>query len=185
METAALLPPTFMLLRPNGLAPMLSSNKDDWNTPGEVLEAVARLGPIDLDPCSNLSSIVDAETNYMLPGQDGLKLPWLLHNGPGMEPPRGLVYCNPPYGRVIGTWIDKCRDEAGTGAEIVALVPARTDTRWFVRARKSAQAVAFWRGRLTFLGAPAAAPFPSALFYWGNRPWDFEVALRPYAEVWR
>ncbi|MFQ9555799.1 MAG: DNA N-6-adenine-methyltransferase [Oscillospiraceae bacterium] len=42
----------------------------------------------------------------------------------------GAVFCNPPYGREIGKWVQKAFEEA-RGYPIVLLIPARTDTAYF------------------------------------------------------
>jgi hypothetical protein len=79
------------------------------------------------------------------------------------------VYVNPPYGRVIGDWMEKCADGA---AEVVALVPSRTDAKWWQRAAFACSALILWRGRISFLtrGRKAMpAPFPSSVFYFGPR----------------
>jgi site-specific DNA-methyltransferase (adenine-specific) len=133
----------------------MSSAKDDWNTPDVVLDIVRRFGVIDLDPCSNSHSIVEAQSEH---SEDGLGLAWRNY---------GLAFVNPPYGREIKKWVAKMRTEGEHGAEIIGLVPARPDTAWFSDIWKSARAICFWRGRITFLGAQYPAPFPSALPYWG------------------
>ncbi|HEV2042088.1 MAG TPA: DNA N-6-adenine-methyltransferase [Casimicrobiaceae bacterium] len=38
---------------------------------------------------------------------------------------------NPPYGKTIGLWLSKAREAALVGATVVALIPARTDTKWW------------------------------------------------------
>jgi hypothetical protein len=48
------------------------------------------------------------------------------------------------------------------GAIIVALVPARTDTRWW-HEHVAQHEVEFLPGRLRFGGAKHSAPFPSAI----------------------
>lgn len=155
------------------LAPLMSSRRKDWNTPQIIIDILKPLGPIALDPCSNASSIVPAYLSWSLESDgDSLMRPWC-----GIEGDEGLVYVNPPYGRVLPRWIEKCRIEAAEGREIVALVPSRTDTRWFDNAWLTSDAVAFFRGRLKFLGAPHPAPFPSALIYWGPRRFEFESAV--------
>lgn len=152
------------------LSPALySSARDSWNTPPEVLDRLRAWAPIGLDPCSNASSIVHAATEWRLErGEDGLSLPWA---------DRGLVFVNPPYGRALGPWLAKCTSEGVRGVEVVALVTGRPDTRWFQAAARSCAALHFWAGRLTFLGAPHPAPFPSCLFYWGPRPFGFLAAF--------
>lgn len=46
----------------------------EWGTPQKYVDAVRRFfdGTIELDPCSNEYSIVNAQTEYRLPQQDGL-----------------------------------------------------------------------------------------------------------------
>lgn len=153
---------------------MLSSKRSDWNTPLNVLELVREVAPIGLDPCGNGDSVVDAEVT--LDGTtDGLASTWQCH---------GLVYMNPPYGRTIGSWVAKCAYEANCGAEIIALLPARTDARWF-RNVWTADRVCFWYGRLKFLGAPSSAPFPSAIAYWGERGKRFDRVFGDHGRVVR
>ncbi len=148
---------------------VLHSSKDHtWQTPDNVLELVRKLSPngrIGLDPCTVRANPTQAMAICSLEvGVDGLKTSWSSC---------GLVYMNPPYGRSLSAWMSKAEDESLYGTEIVALVPARPDTRWFQGAcqQKGSQVptVLFWRGRLKFKGAKDAAPFPSALFYWGPR----------------
>ncbi len=138
-----------------------ASDRMDWNTPQEVLQALDPLGPIWLDPCSNAASIVNAATEWRIErGEDGLARPWLR---------LGFVFVNPEYGRALSSWAEKIATEARYGVEIVSLVPARTDTQWWATLVAGASAVLFLKGRLTFLGAPHPAPFPSALVYHGPR----------------
>ena len=146
------------------LAPMMSSDRPDWNTPPEVLDRVRRIAPIGLDPCGNEGSIVGARVTLSL-DDDGLAADWCN---------AGLVFVNCPYGRTIGHWTAKCVQEAALGATVVALLPARTDARWWQTTVPHAMRVCFWRGRLRFLGAPASAPFPSAVVMWSRTRIDDE-----------
>jgi DNA N-6-adenine-methyltransferase (Dam) len=54
--------------------------------------------------------------------ENGLAQPW-----------QGRVFCNPPYGREIGRWVQKAWQSAQAGAceLVVCLVPARVDTAWW------------------------------------------------------
>lgn len=154
----------------NHLTPLMSSARGDWQTPDCVLERVRKVAPIGLDPCTSPENPCGADyCSTPLLGGDGLLADWTAFHAPGR-----LVYCNPPYGRGIGAWVEKCHDEYMRGGEVIALLPARTDTRWFPW---DAVAICFWRGRLTFKGAPAPAPFPSAVVYWGQRYWAFNDAF--------
>lgn len=140
-------------------ASVLSSCRTDWRTPAVVLDLVRQLGPIGLDPAGHQESLVGAAVEYRLArGDDGLVMPWTVS---------GLVYVNPPFGRALPEWAAKAAAEARKGAEIILLTPARTDTRWWHGTILQADAICYWRGRLTFEGAPAPSPFPSALSYWG------------------
>src|SRR4030095_4997656 len=79
----------------------------------------------------------------------------------------GKVYMNPPYGREIEQWVSKLDREfqANRVNEAIALVPARTDTKWFGVLNR--YLCCFVSGRLTFIGNDDPAPFPSAVFYLG------------------
>lgn len=162
---------------------LLSSAKHDWETPESVLEMVRVIGPIALDPCTTPENPARATWFYTVE-EDGLAHPWSAGalrarwiGGMSVASVDWLVYVNPPYGRELPKWIDKCVAEASRGVEILALVPARVDTRWYARCVETASAIRFWRGRLTFRAAPHPAPFPSALIYWGRRPSALRAAF--------
>lgn len=157
------------------LAPLMSSANPNWETPDSFLDVVRKMGPIMLDPCTTLANPVGASM-FHTPDDDGLIRDWYRH---GIV---GLNFVNPPYGRGLGAWSAKMRDEAKRGAEIVGLLPARTDTKWW-QAVTTADAVCFWRGRLKFKGAPSAAPFPSAVPYWGPRAAEFRRVFAPHGWV--
>jgi hypothetical protein len=136
-----------------------SSATSEHYTPKEIIEAaVDCMGAIDLDPCSNSHEdpVVPAAQHFTVE-DDGLSRAW-----------HGRVYMNPPYGRQIGAWIEKLCWEytRGSTTQAIALVPARTDTRWWSLLRN--YPVCFVRGRLTFGGNSNSAPFPSAVFYLGE-----------------
>ena len=146
--------------RTPGPAPMFSSNTGDWYTPPEIVEAVRELfGIIDLDPCSNSHEAPNVPALvHFTREDDGLSREWF-----------GRVYVNPPYGKGIGPWIEKVREEheAGRVTAAVVLVKAATDTRWF-RVLSERYPRCEVAGRLKFSGCKAPAPFPSVLFYLGD-----------------
>ena len=145
-----------------------SSDSPEWYTPPDIIErTIQALGGIDLDPCSNSREEpnVPAHRPFTI-GDDGLLRPW-----------KGTVYMNPPYGREIEAWVEKlCGEyEAGNVTEAVALVPARTDTKWFRRMRRYPRC--FVHGRLAFSGHETSAPFPNAIIYLGDNLDRFVAAF--------
>jgi site-specific DNA-methyltransferase (adenine-specific) len=142
------------------------SGRDDWGTPDQLYMELAReFRGFDLDPAA--SEERHLAPAYYTPEDDGLSREWF-----------GRVWCNPPYGRDLGRWITKARDEVlqGHADLVVMLLPARTDVRWFhdlvaVPAVSGGPSeVRFLRGRLRFHGASAVAPFPSMVVVWRGPP---------------
>ena len=58
----------------------------------------------------------------------------------------GFVWCNPPYGRETGLWLEKFINY-GNG---IALVNSRTDTKWFHNYAIKSDVICFVKGRLSF-----------------------------------
>lgn len=84
------------------------------------------------------------------------------------------AFLNPPYGRVIGSWTALAK-HWGQKMQVVCLVPARTDTRWFWETcLEGAKQIRLLRGRLRFDGATETAPFPSAVVVYGPTPPGFQ-----------
>lgn len=73
-----------------------------------------------------------------------------------------VVFCNPPYGRELPKWVKKCYDES-RHADVVMLIPARTDTRWFHDYIYGKADIRFVKGRLKFNDGKQPAPFPSMI----------------------
>lgn len=67
-----------------------------------------------------------------------------------------------PCGRGIGAWVEKATTSAQQGAVVVGLLPARPDTRWWLRYVVRGE-VRLLRGRIQFEGGKAGPPFPSAM----------------------
>lgn len=154
------------------------ARRDSWCTPEKILIPVRKVfrGRIGLDPCSNAESIVNARVEYRLPEHDGLVLPWTART----------IFVNPPFGHGIGRWMKRCLAASRvTGAEVIALLPATPDTKAWRECVESAACVCFVYGRITFLGAPSAAPCPSAIVYWGQNWVGFARAFRPLGGIWR
>jgi len=134
-----------------------ASQNYDWYTPPEIFE---KLGVVfDLDPCSPGMDkcFVPTRHAYVLP-QNGLTEPWF-----------GLVFCNPPYGRETGMWMQKCKEHGNA----ISLVFARTGTKWFQATAGSTSAICFIRSRVRFIHGGTMKPASSAgadsmLMAWGQ-----------------
>ena len=136
----------------------MTSNRDDWETPQALFDALNEIYHFTLDPCSTHDNAKCAK--HYTAEEDGLSQSWEGET----------VFCNPPYGRDIGKWVKKCANES-EHAKIVMLIPARTDTAYFHDYIYHKANVEFLRGRLKFeMGGLAScpAPFPSMLVTWGE-----------------
>ena len=134
---------------------LTSSNTDEWATPQDLFDALDATFHFTLDPCATPENAKCAK--FYTKEQDGLKQDW---GG-------AVIWCNPPYGREIGKWIQKCAEHRGVA---VMLIPARTDTRWwhsYIDKNPDAH-VYFIKGRLKFGDGKNPAPFPSAIVVYTN-----------------
>lgn len=127
---------------------LMSSNTPEWATPQSFFDALNREFSFTLDPCSTHEN-AKCEKHYTKE-DDGLSQSW------GGE----SVFCNPPYGRELPKWVKKCYDES-RHADVVMLIPARTDTRWFHDYIYGKAEIRFIKGRLKFNDGKQGAPFPS------------------------
>lgn len=133
-----------------------ASSTDNWITPKWI---IGRLGPFDLDPCACNPQPWPCATRSL--HENGLITPW-----------KGFVWLNPPYGRQLGTWLNRL----ALHNHGIALVFARTETQAFQKnVFPYATLLLFMRGRLTFCmpdGNPHPAGFtsggPSVLIAYGK-----------------
>jgi phage N-6-adenine-methyltransferase len=131
--------------------PGFSSTTDLWATPPHVFAALDREFDFELDVCATAANAKCPR--FFNAAQNGLAQEWT-----------GNCWMNPPYGRGIGDWMKKAADSAATGAVVVALAPARTDTNWWQeQVMGRAAEVRLVRGRLRFGDGRGPAPFPSAI----------------------
>lgn len=103
----------------------IHSGSMDWNTPTKYIKLVYKMfDKVEIDPCSNKDSIVNAENEIILPS-DGLNIEWDYKT----------IFVNPPFGRdferktTIKNWIAKCYEaNKKYDAEVLLLVPVATNT---------------------------------------------------------
>lgn len=110
-----------------------------------------------LDPCSTHEN-AKCEKHYTR-GENGLSRSWDGER----------VFMNPPYGRVIETWVRKAwltvAESLNPRTLVVGLLPARTDTAWWHDYIQDKAEVRFLRGRVRYSGG-GPAPFPSCVVVW-------------------
>ena len=128
-----------------------SSKTDLWATPQSFFDRLNAEFNFTLDPCSDGPNAKYGR--YFTAAEDGLAQSWADET----------VFMNPPYGRAIGDWIRKAYESSQEGATVVALIPSRTDTRYWHDYVMQAAEVRFVKGRLKFGDGSAPAPFPSAV----------------------
>ena len=81
------------------------------------------------------------------------------------NPGGGGVWCNPPYGREISSWVKKAYEESQKeyNSFVLMLLPARTDTKWWWDWVQGKATLFFIKGRVKFGDHNVGAPFPSVL----------------------
>ncbi len=115
---------------------------DSWITPRFILD---RLGDFDLDPCACDPQPWPTARRMVTEKENGLLTLW-----------EGMVWLNPPYGKALGTWLNRLALHDNG----IALVFARTDTRAFHESVwPFASSLLFLRGRITFC-TPDGQPAP-------------------------
>ena len=136
---------------------MFSSKTAEWTTPQTFYDRLNQEFNFTLDPCCTDET---AKCNtYYTEADDGLSQSWAGHS----------VFMNPPYGRSIKEWIRKAYEESRKpNTIVVALIPARTDTRYWHDYCMEASEIRFIRGRLKFGESNNSAPFPSAVVIFGS-----------------
>jgi len=159
-----------------------------WCTPKKYVEAVREMfnNNIELDPCSNVSSIVNAGVEYMLPQNDGLSETWNFRT----------IYVNPPYGAdrirrtTIKNWLGKCTEaHKKYKAEVLALIPVATNTaHWKYYIFGEASSICFlYDTRLKFIingdDDNKGAPMACCMVYWGDSILKFQSIFLKFGAV--
>ena len=115
---------------------------------------IASLGQFDLDPCAPVIRPWDTAKKHYTIVDNGLSKPW-----------EGRVWLNPPYGRGIGTRLERM----GMHNNGIALIFARTETEAFHKlVFPVATSVFFFSGRLYFYdihGNKATITNPKSKYY--------------------
>ena len=149
---------------------MFSSVSNEWETPKSFFDKLNEEFKFTLDPCATDEN--HTCDKYYTKKDDGLSKSWKGET----------VYVNPPYGRDINKWVEKCyRENFENNITCVMLIPSRTDTRWFHKYIYNRAEIRFIAGRLKFVNRLlpswneegnfkiSSAPFPSMIVIFKKR----------------
>lgn len=147
---------------------LMSSLTCEWATPRTLYEMLDREFHFTLDVCTSEEKAKCVEFF----SSNALTRPWV----PLEE---GTVWCNPPYGRGLGDWVEKAyRESVGNHGTVtvVMLLPARTDTQWFHAYVLPHTEIRFIRGRVEFdgphTGKRGRCPFLSMIVIFKGARWN-------------
>ena len=128
---------------------MFTSDTSEWATPQDFFDKLNAEFHFTLDPCATPENAKCGK--FYTKEQNGLAQDWTGET----------VFCNPPYGKEISAWVEKCYKHSLSGECAVMLIPSRTDTRWFHEWVYGKAELRFVKGRLRFNDSKGSAPFPS------------------------
>jgi site-specific DNA-methyltransferase (adenine-specific) len=139
----------------------MSSKDQTWSTPQDLFDALNEEFNFVLDAAAFGQSAKCS--NYYGPDHEDLSMrdafsrSWAddVKNFGG-----GNIWLNPPYGPELRKWMAKANEESKKGLTVVALVPSRTDTKWFHESCIHHE-LRFCKARLKFGSNGGQAPFPS------------------------
>ena len=92
---------------------------------------------------------------YFTMKDDGLNKKWF-----------GVCWMNPPFGRIMQKWVRKAHYEYKAGITVVALLPARTNTKWWHECIQDIAEVRFLRGEVKFKGFKRGLWMPMCIVIW-------------------
>lgn len=154
-----------------------SSDNNEWGTPWDFFKKLDDEFHFNLDVCASKEN-TKVPDNYIDMEMNALEVPWYdWYDGDEviafMNPPFSVEYIGddgkPHRRRVLPVWVEYALLESVyPNCTVVALIPARTGTRWWYNYVTRASEIRYVTGRLKFIGAPASAPFDSAVVIFGN-----------------
>lgn len=114
---------------------------DHWATPESLVSDLEKeFGPFDLDPCCRIETA--KAPKFFTKKENGLCQSW-----------HGRVFLNPPYSNPK-PWLEKANAETrfGNAYIVIALLPVRTDTKWFHDTVLGHSEIRFIKGRIKWIG---------------------------------
>jgi len=162
---------------------LFTSNTPEWETPQDFFDELDKEFNFQFDVCATKENAKVGR--FWNKDEDGLKQDWSKVSG--------WKWMNPPYGEPEQPCKKVCKKKkcvkrghhnneyipgiidfvkkANEEGNVVALLPSRTDPKWFHNYiyKKPNTEIRFIKGRLKFGGAKNSAPFPSMIVIF-NKP---------------
>lgn len=129
---------------------MKAPRRHDWETPDWLFGRLHAEFDFTVDAAAHTGN--HKLPRYWSEDDDGLSRDWAEER----------VWCNPPYGRGIGAWVEKARKDGGLA---VLLLPVRSETHWWCHDVLAASEIRFVQGRVNFKLDGGTNPHPK-----GSRP---------------
>lgn len=120
----------------------LSHETDNWRTPKVLFDVVIELGY--QDTFQYMSQFDQFKLNYK----------------------DTKLFCNPPFSKLneVAEWIIT---QVKNGCQVLLLIPARTDTKYFQKLARYNPVIWFIKGRLHYNESSLSAPFPTIMMIFG------------------
>ncbi len=150
-----------------------SSKSNEWESPKELFNRLNKEFNFNLDAAATKENCLCL--NYFTIGNDALKQDWSQY---------GNTFCNPPYGRSIGKFVEKAYNESKKGIIVVMLMPSRTDTKFYHNYIMKSKEIRFIKGRCRFINRSfpswredgnfkiTPAPFPSMIVVFDGKDYE-------------
>jgi site-specific DNA-methyltransferase (adenine-specific) len=119
--------------------------RGDWETPDWLFERMHEEFNFTVDASADGTNC--KLSRYWDKFVNGLSYDWSSER----------VWCNPPYGKFIGSWTEKANQSKGL---VVMLLPVRSETTWWCRDVLEASEIRFIRGRVHFKLDGGTNPHP-------------------------
>jgi len=125
----------------------------EYETPDEIFQPLEKEFGMTLDVSATNENAKCKK--FLTIDDDGLACEWDNKN-----------WMNPPFGRVMQKWVRKAHAEFQNGKMTVALIPARTNTKWWHECVQDIAEVRFIRGEVKFKGFERGLWMPMCIVIW-------------------
>lgn len=135
---------------------LLTSNRQDWQTPKPLFDKLNAVFHCELDPCTSHDNPLGCKY-FITEMQNSLDKPWMFN-----------AFMNPPY-KDIKKWVIKAYEESVKHQTTnVCLITAKVDTAiWHEVIYPHAVGICYKRKRICFGPTFTPSTFPSAIVVFG------------------